>query len=97
MNYKKIIAIALPSSALLLYYLYGNQKKEPLKNDRVGLVNLGATCYLNSLLQCLFHIPESKKKRFSMRVSNGTITYELQKIFYKLILKIRMFLLLNKR
>eukprot|EP01101_Sappina_pedata_P002182 TRINITY_DN12439_c0_g1_i1.p1 TRINITY_DN12439_c0_g1~~TRINITY_DN12439_c0_g1_i1.p1 ORF type:complete len:1099 (+),score=421.81 TRINITY_DN12439_c0_g1_i1:26-3298(+) len=61
----------------------------------VGLKNQGATCYMNSLLQSLFHIGEFRRAVYSMPTSvpsegtNGetkreTIPLALQRVFYNL-------------
>jgi ubiquitin carboxyl-terminal hydrolase 7 len=51
----------------------------------VGIYNEGATCYLASLLQSLYHIPAFRHKIFSMNAQyEGSILYELQNIFYNL-------------
>ncbi len=34
----------------------------------VGLKNQGATCYMNSLLQCLYHLPYFRKVRTICRL-----------------------------
>lgn len=49
----------------------------------VGLINEGATCYLNSFLQTLFHIPFFRKLVFKMKSSNK-MTTALQRVFYDL-------------
>ncbi|KAL6845478.1 hypothetical protein ACP4OV_024973 [Aristida adscensionis] len=55
----------------------------------VGLKNQGATCYMNSLLQTLYHIPYFRKAVYHMpTVENdtpsGSISLALQSLFYKL-------------
>ena len=51
----------------------------------VGLVNLGATCYMASCLQHLFMIPEARKTILASNASSGVkhehILYELQRMF----------------
>jgi ubiquitin carboxyl-terminal hydrolase 7 len=49
----------------------------------VGLVNEGATCYLNSLLQTLFHIPFFRSVVYKMKPQNA-MTVALQRVFYDL-------------
>lgn len=52
----------------------------------VGLTNLGATCYLNSMLQNLFHTPAFRRAVYNMP-TDGTedvkksIAYSLQRLF----------------
>ena len=56
----------------------------------LGLRNQGNTCYMNSLLQALHHLPEFRDAVFSIPTSdsptNGTelVPLELQRVFYEL-------------
>jgi ubiquitin C-terminal hydrolase len=52
-----------------------------------GLANQGATCYLNSLLQALFHLPAFRSIVFQIAIAPtekriDSIPYNLQKLFY---------------
>ncbi|CAA0824349.1 Ubiquitin carboxyl-terminal hydrolase 13 [Striga hermonthica] len=66
-------------------WLY-NSKKE---TGFVGLKNQGATCYMNSLLQTLYHIPYFRKVVYHMPTNvndmpSTSIPLALQSLFYKL-------------
>ncbi|GAQ84171.1 Ubiquitin carboxyl-terminal hydrolase [Klebsormidium nitens] len=55
----------------------------------VGLKNQGATCYMNSLLQTLYHIPYFRKSVYHMPTTENdsaasSIPLALQRLFYKL-------------
>ena len=54
----------------------------------VGLENQGATCYLNSLLQTLFMIPEFRNKIYEVAkepgAPKGSVSYELFEVFLRL-------------
>ncbi|KAG9134676.1 hypothetical protein Leryth_001003 [Lithospermum erythrorhizon] len=55
----------------------------------VGLKNQGATCYMNSLLQTLYHIPYFRKAVYHMPttesdIPTGSIPLALQGLFFKL-------------
>ena len=56
----------------------------------LGLRNQGNTCYMNSLLQSLHHLPEFRKGVYAIPArANGTspadaIPLELQRLFYQL-------------
>ncbi|CAL5365147.1 unnamed protein product [Camellia sinensis] len=67
-------------------YWAHDSKKE---TGYVGLKNQGATCYMNSLLQTLYHIPYFKKAVYHMPTTendmpSGSIPLALQSLFYKL-------------
>ncbi|XP_076909747.1 ubiquitin C-terminal hydrolase 12-like [Bidens hawaiensis] len=67
-------------------YWSHDSKKE---TDYVGLKNQGATCYMNSLLQTLYHIPYFRKAVYHMPTTendmpSGSIPLALQSLFYKL-------------
>ncbi|KAH9659375.1 ubiquitin carboxyl-terminal hydrolase 13 [Citrus sinensis] len=67
------------------YWSYDSKKE----TGYVGLKNQGATCYMNSLLQTLFHIPYFRKAVYHMPTTendmpSGSIPLALQSLFYKL-------------
>ena len=53
----------------------------------VGLKNQGATCYMNSLLQTLYHLPLFRHLLYSLPTSTDTtnsVPLSLQRVFYQL-------------
>ncbi|XP_051150225.1 ubiquitin C-terminal hydrolase 12 isoform X2 [Andrographis paniculata] len=67
------------------YWAYDSKKA----TGYVGLKNQGATCYMNSLLQTLYHIPYFRKAVYHMPttendIPTGSIPLALQSLFYKL-------------
>ncbi|KAG6484795.1 hypothetical protein ZIOFF_053320 [Zingiber officinale] len=67
------------------YWSYDSKKE----TGYVGLKNQGATCYMNSLLQTLYHIPYFRKAVYHMPttendIPSGSIPLALQSLFYKL-------------
>ncbi|KAL6499702.1 ubiquitin carboxyl-terminal hydrolase 13 [Orobanche gracilis] len=66
-------------------WLYDSKKETGF----VGLKNQGATCYMNSLLQTLYHIPYFRKAVYHMPTNvndmpSASIPLALQSLFYKL-------------
>ncbi|KAI3919188.1 hypothetical protein MKX01_018827 [Papaver californicum] len=68
------------------YWTYDSRKE----TGYVGLENQGATCYMNSLLQTLYHIPYFRKAVYHMPTTENdlaagnSIPLALQTLFYKL-------------
>ncbi|KAL0221664.1 hypothetical protein RCL1_001518 [Eukaryota sp. TZLM3-RCL] len=60
------------------------------RTGQLGLKNSGATCYLNALLQSLFHTNAFRKAVFSVPIDTASqtaeesIPYALQRLFFKL-------------
>lgn len=82
---------------LLGFYKKGVNFVEPTKSmpsvprthKYLGLENLGAMCYANSVLQVLFHVPEFREAIIKLRAydnesSNDTVAYYLHELFMKM-------------
>ncbi|KAJ4898182.1 Ubiquitin carboxyl-terminal hydrolase 13 [Raphanus sativus] len=70
---------------VLDYWSYDSKKETGF----VGLKNQGATCYMNSLLETLYHIPYFRKAVYHMPTTENdaptaSIPLALQSLFYKL-------------
>ena len=67
--------------------LFNNEKIED--NKYSGLKNMGATCYLNSIIQLLFSLSIFKKNVFECEISKENFRknkiYNFQKLFYKML------------
>ena len=47
--------------------LADEEEEDEVEGEYCGLVNLGSTCYLNSLVQCLFHLPYFRGQVYNMK------------------------------
>ncbi|KAL9675747.1 hypothetical protein QQ045_003953 [Rhodiola kirilowii] len=80
-----IIEAEVTVQKMIDYTAYDSKKE----TGYVGLKNQGATCYMNSLLQTLYHIPYFRKAVYHMPTTendlpSGSIPLALQCLFYKL-------------
>jgi len=65
LNDKVIVEADVNVRKLVDYWAYDSKKETGF----VGLKNQGATCYMNSLLQTLYHIPYFRKVFFCLSIS----------------------------
>ncbi|KQK09967.1 ubiquitin carboxyl-terminal hydrolase 13 isoform X2 [Brachypodium distachyon] len=82
-NDQCIIEAEVAVRKVIDYWNYDSKKE----TGYVGLKNQGATCYMNSLLQTLYHIPYFRKAVYQMPTvdtPSGSIPLALQSLFYKL-------------
>lgn len=63
--------------------------KSKEKDGHVGLLNQGATCYLNSVLQCLFNNKHFRSIVFSACPDSSPMVKELQLLFSNMLLSNR--------
>uniref|UniRef100_A0A1J3EEY8 ubiquitinyl hydrolase 1 n=2 Tax=Noccaea caerulescens TaxID=107243 RepID=A0A1J3EEY8_NOCCA len=85
MNDTVLVEAEVAVRKVLDYWSYDSKKE----TGYVGLKNQGATCYMNSLLQTLYHIPYFRKAVYHMPTTENdaptaSIPLALQSLFYKL-------------
>ncbi|KRX10676.1 hypothetical protein PPERSA_08671 [Pseudocohnilembus persalinus] len=85
------LAVQTPSSQLRQQQEQGSSDLKNLQLKNIsGLTNIGATCYMNSVLQTLFMTPEFRKNLYAWKfndeeyVEQDCIPYQLQKLFAKM-------------
>ncbi|KAJ6869924.1 Peptidase C19 [Populus alba x Populus x berolinensis] len=84
-NATVVIEAEVAVCKVLDYWSYDSKKE----TGYVGLKNQGATCYMNSLLQTLYHISYFRKAVYHMPTTEndmptGSIPLALQSLFFKL-------------
>ena len=86
--------ISSEQSALSSLNFYTGDIIDKSKTGFTGLLNQGATCYLNSLIQSLFMTPELRKAVFEWKYdkkveSKRCIPYQLQRLFAEMQITIK--------
>ena len=62
-----------------------HQRNEPkICKDEIGITNEGNTCYLNSVIQNIAHIPALRKIIYGIHSKENIFLFTLQKILFKL-------------
>lgn len=79
-------ALSSPSSSEAAIGSTYTSPKSREETSYVGLENQGATCYMNSMLQSLFHLPAFRRIVYNMPTTgtedvNQSITLNLQRLF----------------
>ncbi|XP_074565109.1 ubiquitin C-terminal hydrolase 13-like [Curcuma longa] len=85
LNDTLVVEVEVFVKRIIDYWSYDSKKE----TGYVGLKNQGATCYMNSLLQTLYHIPYFRKAVYHMPTTendmpSASIPLAMQSLFYKL-------------
>ena len=80
---KNLIVNKMIFPFLLRVRLFQGKKNKPC-DEKIGIVNEGNTCYLNTILQNMSNIPYIRKILYDIDSSNDKFILNLQKIFFRL-------------
>jgi ubiquitin C-terminal hydrolase len=73
-----------PKMLTILVEVKVNKQKLECKNQYIGLINEGMTCYMNSMLQTLNTIRYFKKAVFLTPSKKPSLLFALQKLFFEM-------------